>query len=102
MLTCLKRDLRFTVRIKPFVKRSGTGAKEYGTEYSAKCHIESGMEVITDLVGAEVVSSIRLYLDGTVPVTEFDTVTLDNKAYDVKNISRVYDKGKLSLVVLYL
>ncbi len=102
MFKSAKRNMKLSISVKPFIKRDGTGAKEHGAPFVAKCYIEGGMQVITDLNGAEVVSSKRIYVDGAVPLNELDKIVLDGRDFDIKNLIPHYWRDKRDLWVVYL
>lgn len=88
--------------IKPFIKRDGTGAIQYGPEVNIKCYAEGKVTVVTDRTGAEVISDKQLYIDGSTIISELDNVIFENSENSIKSIGTFYTKGKPDIKVVYL
>ena len=88
--------------IKPFIKRDGTGSIQYGQIANIKCYAEGKVTVVTDRTGAEVVSDKQLYIDGSISISELDSVTFESSEYSIKSIGTFYTKGKPDMRVVYL
>lgn len=94
--------MNIPVQYKPFIKRTGTGSKIYGEPVSIKCYAEGYMKVITDTNGAEVVSNKQLYVDGSVAISELDSVTFEGRDRDIRSINTFYRNGVPDIKVVYL
>lgn len=88
--------------LKTFIKRDGTGTKIYNPPAAIKCYAEGKVEVVTDRTGAEVVSNKQLYVDGSLAVTELDSIIFENAECDIKSVGTFYRDGKPDIRVVYL
>ena len=87
---------------RPFVKRSGTGAKEYEPIGTGLCYAEGSVKVVSNKEGKEVVSNKQLYVDGTHPIKELDNVLFEGRETEVKAIGYFYRNGLVDMKVVYL
>lgn len=87
---------------KPYIKRTGTGSKQYGAVVSGVCYATGAVEVVKDSQGNEVVSTKQLYVDGVSTIKELDTVQFEGTESDVKAIGYYYRNGIVDLKVVYL
>ena len=71
-----------TVTITP---QTGMGwdGPEYGTPYTARCHIEPGQRKVTDRQGEEVVAEATAFFVPEVAVKPGDKVTWEGRTYTV-------------------
>ena len=106
MIKSLKTFLKNSVSVKPFQSRDGAGDASYGTEQILKCYVVSKITTVVNAQGKEVISNIQTYLDGedsfVAGITDNDLFILNDKSYSVKTISDFYDRGVLSLRVVYI
>ena len=102
MYESLKKWMNLPATIKPFVKRNGTGAKQYGDPVSILCYAEGKVQVVTDDTGTEVVSNKQLYVDGTVAISELDCVIFEGTEKNIRSIATFYRNGKPDIRVVYL
>lgn len=102
MYNSLKSWLNLPAQIKPFIKRTGTGTKEYGEPIDILCYAEGKVQVVTDNTGTEVVSNKQLYVDGSVVISELDCVVFENIEKSIKAIGTFYRNGKADIKVVYL
>lgn len=102
MYDSLKEWMNLPAKIKPFVKRNGTGTKIYGEPFDIKCYAASKIQNVTDNTGAEVVSNTQLYVDGTENINVLDSVIFENSERSIKSIGTFYRNGKPDIKVVYL
>jgi len=102
MYESLKPWLNIPAKILPFVKRTGTGSKEFGEAFDIKCYILGESEVVKDQDGKEVVSNTQVYVNGLTTVTVMDRIVLDDGEHDIIKISAFYRDGKPDIKVVYL
>ena len=87
---------------KPYISRSGTGAKTYGTTISVLCYAAGDVTVVKDKDGKEIVSTKQLFVDGSCTIKELDSVTFEGRENEVRSISYFYRRGAVDLKVVYL
>lgn len=97
----LKEWMDLPVVIKPFVRYTGTGSKEFGEPIDKKCYAEGTVQVVKDNKGVEVVSNLQLYFDGDVPINMLDTVIFQGEEKTVISVSTFFRGGKPDLKVVY-
>jgi hypothetical protein len=102
MLKSLKSWLTLSATIKPFVSRSGTGAKTFGVSANVSCYAEGKVQVVTNAEGKEVVSNMQLYVDGDTVVAERDNIIFNSKESEVQAIGYFYRNGVVDIKVVYL
>lgn len=102
MYNNLKDWINVPVAIKSFIKRSGTGDKEYSESVSSVCYPLAEVKVVVNNAGTEVVSNNQLYFDGSISVTDMDAVIFEGKEYEVKAVSTFYRGGTPDIKVVYL
>lgn len=102
MYNSLKSWINLPFTYKPYLSRSGTGAKQFDTSVTGLCYAEGKVEIVTDTQGKEVVSKKQLYVDGSVPIKELDNVVFEGSETDVKAIGYFYRNGTVDIKVVYL
>ena len=102
MFNSLKSWMNLPFSYKPFLSRSGTGSKQFGTKVQSKCYAAGKVEVITNKDGKEVVSARQLYVEGTNPIKELDNVIFEGSEIEVKAIGYFYRNGIVDIKVVYL
>ena len=90
------------VSIKPFVKRSGTGASEFGEPVDTTCYPHCEVNTVTNWRGEEVVSNRQLYLDGTETISNVDVLIFEGEELAVQSISTFYRNGVPDIKVVYV
>lgn len=90
-----------TVTITPFL-RMGWDGPEYGTPYTARCHIEPGQRKVTDRQGEEVVAEATAFFAHEVAVKPGDKVTWEGRTYTVIEARPLRALGKASHVEVIL
>lgn len=102
MYESLKSWLNIPVKILPFIKRTGTGSKEFGEAFDTVCYILGESEVVKDQDGKEVVSNTQVYLNGSITISVLDRIVLEDGEHDIKTVSTFYRDGKPDIRVVYL
>ena len=102
MYESLKKWINLPAQIKPFVRRNGTGTKLYGDAVDIQCYAEGKVTTVTDNTGTEVVSNKQLYVDGSVAVSELDSIIFEGSERSIKSIGTFYRNGKPDIKVVYL
>lgn len=94
--------MNLTAIRRPYKRRNGTGAKEFGTNESMKCYAEGKVQVVTNKEGKEVVSNKLLYVDGPTEIVELDNVIFEGRETEVKAIGYYYRNGQADIKLVYL
>lgn len=102
MYKSVRRWLLLTAVRKPYIKRSGTGAKIFAEPVSMKCYASGKVQVVSNKDGKEVVSNKTLYLDGTEEISELDNIIFEGVETDIKAIGYFYAGSGVDLKVVYL
>lgn len=102
MYKSLKQWMNLPAQIKPFIRRNGTGTKLYDEAVDIKCYAEGSVKVVTDNTGTEVVSNKQLYVDGSVTISELDSVIFEGSERSIKSIGTFYRNGQPDIKVVYL
>jgi len=87
---------------KPYIKRSGTGAKTFGEPANMNCYAEGKVQVVTNKEGKEVVSNKILYVDGSTEIEELDNVIFEGRETEIKAIGYFYRGGQVDMKLVYL
>ena len=102
MFDNLRPWINVPISIKPFVKRTGTGDKEFGEMYPDKCYPESQIVVVKDSTGSDVTSNTHLYMDGTSSVKALDVILFEGREWPVHTVSTFYRNGVADIKVVYI
>lgn len=103
MFKSLKKWANVSVQIKPFVSYDGAGDKSYTTVINTQCYPEGIVTKVTNVMGNEVVSKMKLYIDGTVQIKVTDIIIFEGQESIIQSLGRFYDtKGSRNLWVVYL
>lgn len=102
MYDSLKSWMDLTAVRKPYIKRSGTGAKTFGEPVNMNCYAEGKVQVVTNKEGKEVVSNKILYIDGSTEIDELDNVIFEGRETEVKAIGYYYRNGQVDIKLVYL
>lgn len=102
MYKSLVRWVNVPFQIKPFVKRTGTGAVIYADAIDELCYPVAATEEILDSYGAQCISSHKLYLKGTTDISVKDIVIFEGVEREIKTIQCFYRNGKVDCKVVYL
>lgn len=88
--------------VKTFLKRNGTGVKEFSDTSQTLCYPEEKNEVVKNSQGKEIVSSTRLYMFGSDPIKELDEIDYDGYFREVVAVAAFFRKGVKDVKVVYL
>ena len=102
MYNSLKEWLDVPITIKPFLKRTATGDKEFGPSRDTLCYPRGEVNIVRNWQGVEVVSHNHLHVEGDTEVTELDNIVFEGKEYPVQAISAFYRNGKPDIKVVYI
>lgn len=104
MFESLHSWLNIPLKIKPFIRRDGTGEAIYGEVIDTKCYAQGKVTLVRDVHGNDIVSQLQLYIDGNVPIKVTDKVIFNGEKYNIKALGPYYDgnTGEISIVVVYL
>lgn len=102
MYDSVKDWLDVPITIKPFLKRTATGDKEFGTPHDALCYPRGEVNIVRNWQGVEVVSHNHLHVEGDTEVSELDNVVFEGREYPVQAISAFYRNGKPDIKVVYI
>jgi len=98
----LKSWMDLTAVQKPYIKRSGTGAKSFGEPINMNCYAEGKVQVVTNKEGKEVVSNKVLYVDGLTEIDELDNIVFEGRETEIKAIGYYYRGGQVDIKLVYL
>ena len=102
MFNSIKPWINVPYVYRPFIKRNGAGTKQFGADVSSLCYPVSDNKLITDLKGAEVVSTTQLYVDGSESIKITDNVVFEDSERPVLRIASYYRDGRPDIKVVYL
>lgn len=94
-----------TVKIEPYVSRTGAGDITYGPSYSLACLTVGKVKMVRTLEGQEKISDTQLFLDGlgAETLTPNDRLTLHNGVRrQIIGIGTYTEGGIVSLIEIYL
>jgi len=72
-----------TVKIESFTSINIYGEPQYGTAVQCSAFIEYKTKLVRDATGQEVVSTVQIYLDGSIDVNIQDRITLPDGSQPV-------------------
>jgi hypothetical protein len=103
MFDSIKPWINVPYTIRPFVKRTGTGDKQFGDSIATLCYPQGDNVLITNNAGAEITSSTQLYIEGSTQIKVTDNVIFEGVERPIQHIATYYDgKGKPDIRVVYL
>lgn len=102
MYASLRSWINVPAQIKPFLKRDGTGAKQFGDPVDILCYPHEDTKLVVDDDGAEVVSTSQLYVDGRTVIRVTDEVIFDGVQKPIKRLGAFYRDGKVDIRVVYI
>ena len=102
MYESLKKWIDVPVSIKPFVRRTGTGDKEFGELIDTKCYPVAEHKIVRTSASVEIVSDTQLYFNGNEQVAKLDVIMFEGEEHPVQHISTFYRQGKPDLKVVYI
>lgn len=102
MYDSIKPWINVPLVIKPFLKYSGSGAKQFDANVDAMCYPVGDNKLVTNEVGSEVTSTTQLYVDGTTTVKVTDNVIFNGEERPILRVANYYRNGVVDLRVVYL
>lgn len=102
MYSSLKPWINVPFVIKPFLKYSGTGTKQFDTDVPSKCYPVGDVKLVTNESGSEVTSTTQLYVDGFESIKVTDNVVFAGEERPILRITDYYRNGKVDIKVVYL
>lgn len=102
MYGSLKSWINVPYVIRPFVKYSGSGTKQFGTDINSFCYPVGDVKLVTDTYGAEITSTTQLYVDGSEPIRATDNVVFAGEERPIHRIVDYYRDGVPDVRVVYL
>lgn len=102
MYNSLKPWINVPYTIKPFLKYSGAGTKQFDVDITSKCYPVGDVKLVTDQTGSEVTSTTQLYLPGNEPIKVTDNVFFAGEERPILRITEYYRNGVVDIKVVYL
>ena len=102
MYDSLKPWINVPFQFRRFVKYNGAGVKQYGETMSSMCYPVGDTKFVTDVSGAQKVSTMQLYVPGTEQIKVNDSVIIEGEERSIYRITSYYRNGVLDLKVVYL
>ncbi len=105
MFDSLKSWMTCTFQVKPFQGYTASADKLFTGPINMKGYFVGNVEVITDSVGDDVVSSSQLYYDPSVyTITPMDIIIVDGQEKDIIQVTNYMDGnfGESSIKVVFL
>lgn len=102
MFTSVKAWVNVPYTIKPFLKRTGSGTKQFGDEIPSLCYPVGDVKLITNDEGSEVTSTTQLFVDGSENIKVTDNVIFNGEERPVLRIASYYIDGAPDIKVVYL
>ena len=102
MYDSIKPWIDVPVQVKPFLKRTATGDKEFGESYTVMCYPQGEVNIVRNWQGVEVISHNHLYVDGNTKITKLDNIVFEGEELPVQAISSYYRNGKPDIKVVYV
>jgi hypothetical protein len=102
MYASVKPWINIPYQYRPFLKYSGAGVKQFGEPVSSLCYPVGDTKFVTDVNGAQKVSTMQLYVDGTEAIKVNDSVLIEGEERAIYRITSYYRNGAVDLRVVYL
>lgn len=102
MFSSIRPWINVPYAYRPFVKRTGAGTKQFGESINSLCYPVSDNKLITDSMGADVVSTTQLYVEGSEAIKVTDNVIFEGSERPVLRIASYYKDGVPDIKVVYL
>lgn len=102
MYESIKDWIDVPVTVKPFIKRSATGDKIFGDEYTILCYPQGEVNIVRNWQGVEIVSHNHLYINGDEKVTKLDSIIFEGEELPVQAITSYYRNGAPDIKVVYI
>lgn len=102
MYASLKPWIDVPYQYKPFLKYNGAGVRQLGDPVSSLCYPVGDTKFVTDVSGAQKVSTMQLYVPGDEGIKVNDTVLIAGEERAIYRITSYYRNGVVDLKVVYL
>lgn len=102
MYASLKPWINVPYQYRPFLNYNGAGVKQYGEPTSSLCYPVGDTKFVTDVSGAQKVSTMQLYVDGNEAIKVNDSVLIEGEERSIYRITTYYRNGSIDLKVVYL
>jgi hypothetical protein len=102
MYDSIKPWINVPFTIKPFLKYSGSGTKQFDNDVNALCYPVGDVKLVTDSTGSEVTSTTQLYVDGSTPIKVTDNILFTGDERPILRIAEYYRSGVVDIKVVYL
>lgn len=102
MYGSIKPWIEVPVTVKPFLRRSATGDKIFGDEYTILCYPQGEVNIVRNWQGVEIVSHNHLYINGDEKVTKLDSIVFEGEELPVQAITSYYRNGVPDIKVVYI
>ena len=87
---------------KPFIKYNGAGVRILGDPVDSLCYPVGDTKFVTDVSGAQKVSTMQLYIPGTEKIKVNDIVLIEGEERAIYRITSYYRDGVVDIRVVYL
>jgi hypothetical protein len=103
MFSSAKKICCLPATLRVYTGRNGTGTKSYeATTQSIKVYADCTIQVTNDDTGAQFISSIHFYINGSSTVKTLDLITFENIEREIRTVRTLYNKlGQADLKVVY-
>lgn len=102
MYASLKEWINVPYQYRPFLKYNGAGVRQLGDPVDSVCYPVGDTKFVTDVSGAQKVSTMQLYVPGTEEIKVNDTVLIAGEERAIYRITSYYREGAVDLKVVYL
>ena len=102
MYDSIKPWINVPFTIKPFLKYSGSGAKQFDVNVEAMCYPVGDNKLVTNENGSEVTSTTQLYVDGNIAIKITDNVVFAGEERPILRVAAYYRNGIPDIKVVYL
>lgn len=102
MYSSLKPWINVPYVIKPFIKYSGSGSKQFSADVNSKCYPVGDVKLVTDSTGSEKTSTTQLYVDGNDPIKVTDNIIFAGEERPILRITEYFRDGKVDIKVVHL
>lgn len=102
MYASLKPWINVPYQYKPFIKYNGAGVRILGDPVDSLCYPVGDTKFVTDVSGAQKVSTMQLYVPGTENIKVNDIVLIEGEERAIYRITSYYREGVVDIRVVYL
>lgn len=102
MYASLRKWINVPYQYRPFLKYNGAGVRQLGDPVDSMCYPVGDTKFVTDVSGAQKVSTMQLYVPGTENIKVNDTVVIAGEERAIYRITSYYREGTVDLKVVYL